>query len=125
MYVRCQNCNRPARSPTNTTNEPIPKKKKTASSLIYAVLVGEPEDEVSHGRNMDLLNAEWRKYMDKKATDNTIKDLMLRTFLYRREWILHSEHPVSEIIKEYPCLSRVSFVSFIIWISEFVIYPHA
>lgn len=106
--MRCQNCNR---RPTSTTNEPKPKKKKTASNHLYAALVGEPEDEVTHGRNMDLLNSEWLKYKDKKATDSGVKDLMSRTFLHRREWILHSEHPVSEIIEEYPCLSRVSFVS--------------
>lgn len=125
MYVRCQNCNRPAKSPTTTTNEPKPKKKKTAANHVYAILVGEPEDEVTHGRNMDLLNAEWQKYMDKKATGSGIKELMSRTFLYRREWILYSEHPVSEIIKEYPCLSRVLFVSFIIWISDFAMYTLA
>ena len=62
---------------------------------------------------MDLLNAEWQKYMDKKSTGSTLKSLMSRTFLYRREWILNSEHPVSEIISEYPCLSRMSFVSYI------------
>ena len=66
---------------------------------MYAALVGEPEDKVTYGHNMNLLNAEWQKYKDKKSTGSEIKDLMSRTFLHRREWILYSEHPVSDIIR--------------------------
>ena len=107
MYVRCQNCNR---KPANATSEPKPKKKKTSDNHHYSTIVSEPEDAETHARNMELLETEWTKFKDKKASADGVKELMSRTFLHRREWIRHSERPVSEIMKEYRCLSRLIFV---------------
>ena len=74
----------------------------------YPSLSGEPEDETTHSRNLALL----REEMDKlKPSNKNVKNLMTRTFLNRRERILNSEIAVSQIIEDYPCLDRVTYVS--------------
>ena len=83
IHVCEMNCNR--LRPTNTATQSKPK-----------TLVGEPEDEITHGRNMDLLNAEWQKYKDKETTVSGIEKGMDTSF-------------------RAPCLRRmrrVCFVSF-------------
>ena len=60
---------------------------------------------------MKLLEEELQK--DRLLSTN-LKDLMSRTFLNRREWILISEQPVAEIVEQYPCLSKISYVSIFI-----------
>lgn len=40
-----------------------------------------------------------------------IKNLMTRTFLSRREWILAEEVAVYKVVEEYPCLRKVVVVS--------------
>ncbi|XP_065890195.1 uncharacterized protein [Dysidea avara] len=109
MYVGCQNCNR---KPANATSEPKPK-KKMSDNHHYSTIFGEPEDAETHARNMELLETEWTKFIDKKASADGVKELMSRTFLHRRECICHSERPVSEIMKEYRCLSRLIFVAYV------------
>lgn len=79
-----------------------------AEKHAYPSLEGEVEDETTHKRNVALLQDEMTK--TKPVTGN-VKSLMTRTFLNRREWILNSAIPVSEIVTEYPCLKKVSYVS--------------
>ena len=75
---------------------------------MYPALDGEPEDEATYTRNMKLLDEECGKC---KLSSTNIKDLMSRTFLNRREWILNSDLPVSEIIEKYPGMTKISYVS--------------
>ena len=107
--MRCQNCNRPV--PSTTHSEPKPKRAKVhvPEKHSYPTLEGEVEDETTHKRNLDLLQEELDK--NKPITGN-VKNLMTRTFLNRREWILNSTVPVSEIVTKYPCFKKVSYVSY-------------
>ena len=74
----------------------------------YLSLSGELEDETTHARNMKLLQDEMAKL---KPSCINIKNLMTRTFLNRRNWILNSEVAISEITETYPCLKHLSYVS--------------
>lgn len=79
----------------------------------YPSLSGEPEDDTTHSRNLTLLQEE----MDKlKPSNKNVKNLMTRTFLNRREWILNSEVAISKIIEVYPCLEHVTYVSLDYWL---------
>lgn len=103
--MRCQNCNRKPSNPD--TPRPKRLKLKPIGNHVYPALHGEPEDEITHERNMKLLGEELQK--DRPLSTN-LKELMSRTFLNRREWILNSELPVAEIVEQYPCLSKISYV---------------
>ena len=79
----------------------------------YPSLSGEPEDDTTHSRNLALLQEE----MDKlKPSNKNVKNLMTRTFLNWREWILNSEAAISQIIEVYPCLELVIYVSLDYWL---------
>ena len=73
----------------------------------YPSLEGEVEDETTHKRNVSLLKDELAKV---KPVTGNVKNLMTRAFLNRREWILNSTSPVSEIAMEYPCFRKISYV---------------
>ena len=74
----------------------------------YSSLQGEPEDEHTHKRNMELLREEIR--LGKPAGNATVKQLMSRTFLNRRDWITSSEVPVKDILEEYKVLKKIPHV---------------
>ena len=61
----------------------------------YPSLQGEPEDEHTHKRNMELLREEIRS--GKPEGNATVKQLMSQTFLNQRDWITSSEVPVKDI----------------------------
>ena len=80
LYVRCQNCNRNPSNPDKL--RPKRLKLKPIGNYVYPALHGEPEDEITHERNIKLLEEELQR--DRPLSIN-LKDLMLRTFLNRRE----------------------------------------
>jgi len=43
------------------------KKRKSLDNHCYSTLVGEPEDEETHKRNMELLETEWKKFVADKS----------------------------------------------------------
>ena len=57
---------------------------------------------------MKLLEEELQK---KRPLSTNVNDLMSRTFLNRREWIINSEIPVEDIVEKYPSLTKNSCVS--------------
>ena len=72
---------------------------------------------------MALLEKEWSKFLkDKRTSADGIKELMSRTFLHRREWIRHSELPVTDIVEKYQCLSRLIFVCSVICIYSYLLH---
>ena len=75
----------------------------------YPSLQGEREDDHTHKRNMELLRQELA--LGKPAGNSNVKQLMSRTFLYRREWITSSEVPVKDILEEYKVLKKIPHVS--------------
>lgn len=108
IYVRCQNCNRvpPGSSKDDT---PAPKRSKAAAmnNHSYPSLVGEPEDETAHARNCSLLKTELGKA---RPDRESVFNLMERTFIRRRQWILSNLPNVSSVIEEYPFLKKISYV---------------
>ena len=56
------------------------------------------------------IKKEWKQ---KKKRHSFIKDLMIKTFPNRRNWIL-SEPSVSDTIDKFPCLERVNYVRLIL-----------
>jgi len=57
---------------------------------------------------MELLREEIRS--GKPAGNATVKQLMSRTFLNRRDWITSSELPVKDILEEYKVLKKIPHV---------------
>lgn len=107
MYTKAQNINR-------TT--PKSKVQKSAKRLKYCDRSRHPypslsiacDDDVSHERHMKLLKQEIEK---SKPSMEVARELMQRTFLRRRQWILDEEHLVKDICAEYPFLQKQSIVS--------------
>ena len=105
--MRCQNVNR---KPVG--GETKPKKLKVEESNrqhSYPPLQGEPEDEHTHTKNMQLLRNEIAS--GKPAGNTNVKQLMSRTFLNRRDWITSSELPIKDILEEYKALRKIPHVS--------------
>ena len=66
---------------------------------------------VMHKHNVAQLQDELAK--TKPVTGN-VKNLMTCISLNWWEWILNFTLPVSEIVTEYPCLKKVSYVSMLL-----------
>ena len=78
----------------------------------YPPLQGEAEDEHTHKRSMELLRQEVTS--GKPSGNATVKQLMSRTFLNRRDWITSSELPVKDILEEYKVLKKIPHVRLIL-----------
>ena len=85
------------KSKRDEEKSPHPKKKKIDQDKHFypslEVLEFE-EDEVSHKRNLGLLQKEMEKA---RSNVGEIVSLMARTFKRRREWILCTVHKVKDI----------------------------
>lgn len=66
------------------------------------------DDDVAYDRHMKMLMQEVEKL---KPNMDNVKELMLRTFVRRRKWILDESHLVVDIYKKYPFLKKKSIVS--------------
>ena len=107
IYTKAQNINR------NTSKS---KNKKPAKRVKYCDNSRHPypslsiacDDDVSHERHMKLLKQEIEKF---KLSMEVARELMQRTILRRRQWILDEEHLVTDICAEYPFLQNQSIVS--------------
>ena len=74
----------------------------------YPSMAGDPEDEVTHSRNVDAIKQEIKKT---KPKQDVMHSLIARTFCNRRREILDDLKPVEEICGEYPCLRKSIYVS--------------
>ena len=110
LYHRCQNQNRP---PTIESAE-SPRKRakiKTADNHPYPTIPPAADDAVSNERNLELLQTEMAK---SKPRRDVQKQLMVRTFPQRRQWILDEAKSVKDIISTFPLLKKGSYVSTLI-----------
>ena len=107
IYTKTQNINRNASKSKN--KKPAKRVKYCDNSRHpYPSLSIACDDDVSHERHMKLLKQEIEK---SKPSMEVARELMQRTFLRRRQWILDEEHLVTDICAEYPFLQKQSIVS--------------
>ena len=71
----------------------------TASSV--PIMTGVGEDEASHKRHVSLMKAEFRKSNPNKYA---CRELMKRTFSFRRQELLQKQTLVSQMLSTYPAL---------------------
>ena len=74
----------------------------------YPPITESADDEESNERNLELLMEEFAKT---KPRNNVLKELMARTYPFRRQTILNSPMSVTDIILEMPLLKKCTFVS--------------
>lgn len=106
IYYRCQNVNRTSHQ-EGGSRERVKLNEHTHAHLCPPA---NAEDEVSYGRNLELLKSE----MDKaKPRVDVLKDLMKRTFPNRWEAYVSQNEPPSllEYLSLYPLLKKASYVS--------------
>lgn len=77
--------------------------KKPASSLVQPPDIPPGEDEHSFSRFNGMLKAEARKA---KPNRDVISKLMERTYSQRRNHILTTPMPLSQLLQQYPFLGR-------------------
>ena len=96
---------------------------KNVNEHAYLSIPDNSEDDVSYGRNLDMLTSELAKPMGREKTE-VLKTLMNRTFPQRRQWVLDSSDTksVSEIASKFPLLKKAAYVSIIYYCKRCV--PH-
>lgn len=106
IYHRCQNVNRQSK------NEGGPKKRAKLEEQFHAHFYPpvNADDDVSFGRNMELLTAELEKT---KPQSEVLKELMCRTFPNRWDAYTCRNDPATllEFLTQYPLLKKASYVS--------------
>lgn len=105
IYYRCQNVNR------SSTKESSAKRPRLSSEdqTFHLYPPTEGEDEVSYGRNIELLKAEWGK---QKPRAEVVKELLTHTFSNRFDTYVHKHEPPSllEYLAEFPMLKKANYV---------------
>lgn len=107
MYYRCQNVNRQSKHDGGNSKK-RPKLDGHAAHLCPPI---HAEDDVSFGRNIELLNVEVGK---PKPRVEVLKDLMRRTFPNRWDAYVNNNEPSTllEYLSRYPLLKKAAFVRF-------------
>ena len=112
IYNRCQNVNR---SSSNKDGPPR-KRAKKESSAAHLYPPTNADDEVSYGRNLELLKAELSK---PKPRVDVLKQLMTCTFSNRYDDFVNNGSPATllEYINDFPPLKKATYVSrlFNVW----------
>ncbi len=97
---------------------PPRKRSKLADSTAHVVPPPNADDEISFGRNLELLQAEMGK---KNQRSDAIKQLMSRTFANRWQKYTDPLEPepssLNQYLSEYPCLKKLSYVSNFVYTS--------
>ena len=75
---------------------------------VYPSLEGEVGDDSTYDDNMTVLIEELEKFTPSNVK---VKEYMKCTYINRREKILNSTVPVSEMVSDYPFVKKVSYVS--------------
>ena len=81
----------------------------TGDQTVHLYPPTEGEDEVSHGRNIELLRAEWGK---QKPRAEVVKELLTHTFSNRFDAYVNKHEPLSllEYLAEFPMLKKANYV---------------
>ena len=105
IYYRCQNVNR------SSTKESSAKRPRLSyeDQTVHLYPPTEGEDEVSYGRNIELLKAEWGK---QKPRAEVVKELLTHTFSNRFDAYVNKHEPPSllEYLAEFPMLKKANYV---------------
>ncbi len=113
LYTKCQNINRTPGTKHVFDGSDAPKSKRSKTIDVnkhaYPGLDDMGNDDVSDKRNKALLDSELTKTRPQK---DSLVDLMKRTSVSRRKWILNEDvKTVNSICLEWPLLKKFSFVS--------------
>ena len=92
---------------------PRKRVKLSDHSCVHSVPPTHAEDEVSYGRNLELLKSEMGKT---KPGVDVLKDMMRRTFPNRWEAYVNGNEPPTllEYLSQYPLLKKATYVCFLI-----------
>ena len=106
IYYRCQNVNRNSKQDSGHRK----RVKVDEHSHAHVFPPAHAEDEVSYGRNLELLQSELGK---SKPRVEALKDLMKRTFPNRWKAYTCDNEPPSllEYLSKFPLLKKASYVS--------------
>ena len=106
LYYRSQNINR------SSTQECIVRSKrpKLQDRTVHLYPPQHGEDEVSYGRNLELLKAETAK---SKPRTEVLKDLMSQTFPNRWDAYINQNQPATLLnyLSSFPLLRKTTYVS--------------
>ena len=95
----------------SSANESSPKRPRLSNEdrTVHLYPPTEGEDEVSYGRNVELLKTEWAK---QKPRVEVVKDLLMRTFSNRFDGFVNKHDPPSllEYLAEFPMLKKGNYV---------------
>ena len=83
--------------------------KLTEHSSVHFIPPTNADDEVSYGRNLELLKGEMSKT---KPRVDVLKDMMRRTFPNRWEAYINDHNPSTllEYLSQYPLLKKATYV---------------
>ena len=104
IYNRCLNVNRHG----SVKNGPTKKRAKKESTAAHFYPPAEAEDEVSYGRNLELLSAELSK---PKPRHDALKQLM-STFSNPQDNFINNatSSTLSAYLTEFPLLKKATYV---------------
>lgn len=95
-------------NPIKEKRKPAPVMKPTMPTILAANLVTIGEDEASQSRHLKVLKVELKKVNPNKRI---VKELMKRTFTFRRKEIVEGMGSVQDILSAYPALKFPEEVS--------------
>ena len=106
IYYRCQNVNRESKDEGGSRKRA--KLDERSHAHFYPPV--NAEDDISFGRNLELLRAELEK---PKPQPDVLKELMRRTFPNRWDGYTCKNDPATllEYLQHYPLLKKASYVS--------------
>lgn len=106
LYTKCQNLNRKKKVGDDECSAGPSTKRPKLSPLKhpYSAFTAEIEDDTTHERNMSVLKKEM---LQVKIRMDVVKDLM-RTYGFRRKWIVDGNESVKDVclaLKKAPIVS--------------------
>lgn len=118
LYYRTHNVNRPSKQEGVCSSKSKRPRVEDRTVHLYPPIHG--EDDVSYGRNLELLKAEMLR--SKPRTD-ILKDLMSRTFPNRWGAFVNHNEPATlmEYLSMFPLLKRTTYVRYIF--TNFFLHP--
>ena len=107
LYYRCQNVNRGSKPHHGNPQ----KRQKLDDQAVHLCPPVHGEDDVSYGRNLELLYSEMAKA---KPRSDALKDLMRRTFPNRWDAFVNNHEPATllEYLTKFPLLKKPSYVNY-------------
>ncbi len=116
--MKCQNINR---KPTVGSSAKRPKMAiESKAHHNYPTVEGSEEDDIAHERNLAQLK---KSLKNSKPNHEVLRELMSRTFIRRRTYIIDEKKPVQEICSDYPLLRKPNYVKPIMH-NNYYIFAH-